>query len=374
MATSELPSLFELEDDSLDAIEDFYETQGWTDGLPIVPPTVARVRAMYEHVDYEPSDVIASLAPRRAEATLERIAVNAVMAGCRPTYMPVLVAAIQAIAEEPFNLNGMQSTTHPCAVLVMVNGPLVRELNINSGHNVFGQGWRANATIGRAIRLMMMNIGGGIPGESDKSTQGTPAKFSFCMAEREEANPWEPYHVEHGYDLQDSTVTVMASEAPHSVQDHKSATGEGLLTTIAGSMRKLGGNDFFMGTGGQPLVVIGPEHAATIAGDGFSKDDVKRYLWEHTRIPVKEIAPEWQIEVRERVLANGQTKEERLIELTGSADNLQLAEHWSRIGIAVAGGAGKHSCWIPTFGGSLTQTVTRRIEHRDGTPYRTIHG
>ena len=374
MATRDLPALIELEDDSLEAIEDFYEAQGWTDGLPIVPPTPDRVRAMYQYLDHQPSDVIASLAPRRAEATVEQIAVNAVMAGCRPQYMPVLIAAIQAIAEQPFNLNGMQSTTHPCAVLIMVNGPLAKELNINSGHNVFGQGWRANATIGRALRLVMMNIAGGIPGESDKSTQGTPAKYSFCMAEREEANPWEPYHVENGYAAEDSTVTVMASEAPHSVQDHKSTTAEALLTTIAGSMRKLGGNDFFMGTGGQPLVVLGPEHAATIAGDGFSKDDVKRYLWEHTRIPLSEISPEWQIEFHERVLATGETREERLKALTGSSDFLQLAEHWSRIGVAVAGGSGKHSCWIPTFGGSLTDTVTRRIEHRDGTPYRTVRG
>lgn len=376
MAADELPPLIELEDDSFEAIQDFFETQGWTDGLPIVPPTRERVQAMYEYVsDRHPNDVIASLAPRRAEATIERIAINAVMAGCRPTYMPVLVAIVQAIAEDPLNLNGMQSTTHPCAMFVMVNGPIGRELNINSGHNVFGQGWRANATIGRAVRLMMVNIGGGIPGEGDKSTQGTPAKYSYCIAEREDANPWEPYHVEHGFALEDSTVTVMAAEAPHSMQDHKSTDAIGLLTTMAGTMKKLGGNDFFMGVGGEPLVIFGPEHAAAIAESGYSKDDVKRFLWEHARIPMSQIASEWVAESDTRVLRSGggRTRIERLNELVGTADNLILAEDWSDIGVAVAGGAGKHSCWIPTFGGSLTNTVRRRIEHADGTPYRSVY-
>src|SRR3990172_8275798 len=154
------PPLVELED-SLEAIQEFFETQGWTDGLPIVPPTQERVRAMYRYVERDPDEVVAVLAPRNGEATVQRIAINAVMSGCRREYLRVLLTAVEAVAEEPFNLNGIQSTTHPCGVLVLLNGPVGRELNVNSGYNCFGQGWRANMTIGRAMRLIMLNIGGG---------------------------------------------------------------------------------------------------------------------------------------------------------------------------------------------------------------------
>ena len=362
-ANTKLPPLLEL-DDNQDAIQEFFETQGWTDGLPFVPPTRERVEEMYRYIDYAPGDVIARIAPRNAEATVERIAINAVMAGCRPAYMPVLIAAVQAIAQDPFDLNGMQATTHPCAVMIMVNGPLARELDINSGHNMYGPGWRANASIGRAMRLIQLNVGGATPGEGDKSTQGSPAKYSFCFAENEAANPWEPLHVEHGFDPQDSVVTVMAAEGPHNVQDHGSITGRGILTTIAGSMKKLGGNDFVMGVGGQPMVVFGPEHAATVAADGISKDEVKQFLWEHVRIPGSEFSPDWELR---------DDRMEKLKGITGSTDALIVAEHWSRIEVVVAGGAGKHSSWIPTFGGDLTETVMRRIERKDGTPYRSVY-
>ena len=168
----DLPPIVDI-DDSLDAIIDFFETQQWTDGLPFIPPTRQRVDEMFRYVDFKPDDVIATLAPRNGEATVEALAINAVMAGCRPEYFPVVVAATQAVAEKPFNLNGIQSTTHSCAVLVFVNGPIGREININNGYNLFGQGFRANATIGRAMRLILLNIAGGTPGEGDRSTIGT---------------------------------------------------------------------------------------------------------------------------------------------------------------------------------------------------------
>ncbi len=362
-ANLDLPPIVELED-SLDAILDFFETQGWTDGLPFVPPTPDRVQGMYRYLDRAPDDVVAELAPRNGEATVERIAINAVMAGCRPEYMPVLVTAVQAVAEEPFNLNGIQSTTHPCGVFVLVNGPLARELNINGGYNCFGQGWRANVTIGRAMRLILLNVGGGTPGDGDRSTQGTPAKISFCASENEQASPWPPLHVEHGFDAEDSTVTVMACEGPHNVQDHGSISGLGVLTTMAGSLREAGSNNILSG-GGQPMVVFGPEHAAAVAGDGYSKDGVKQFIWEHARLPIVETSPDWQ-ESRfrsERNVVDGEGRE-----------SIAIAEHWSRINVIVAGGAGKHSCWIPTFGREeMTNTVMRRIERSDGTPVRSAY-
>lgn len=358
----DFPPLVELED-SLEAVNDFFETQGWTDGLPIVPPTPERVRAMYQYIDRDPDEVIATLAPRNGEATVERIAINAVMAGCRPEYLPVLITAVRAVAEEPFNLNGIQSTTHPCGVLVLLNGPVGRELNVNSGYNCFGQGWRANMTIGRAMRLILLNVGGGTPGDGDRSTMGAPAKISFCAAENEAANPWQPLHVEQGFALDDSTVTVMACEGPHNMQDHGSISAVGLLTTMAMSMREAGSNQFLRG-GGEPLVVFGPEHAATIAEGGFSKDDAKRFLCDHAMLPLDEASPDWA------------TRADRpdIVKTADGRDAIRIAEHWSRINIIVAGGAGKHSCWIPTFGNTdMTNTITRRIERRDGAPVRSIY-
>jgi hypothetical protein len=356
------PPLVEL-DDSIEAVNEFFETQGWTDGLPIIPPTPERVRAMYRYLDRDPDEVIATLAPRNGEATVERIAVNAVMAGARPEYLPVILAAVEAIAEEPFNLNGMQSTTHPCGVFVLVNGPVGRELNVNHGYNCFGQGWRANMTIGRTMRLVMLNIGGGTPGDGDRSTMGTPAKIAFCAAENEDASPWQPLHVEKGYALDDSTVTVMACEGPHNMQDHGSITALGLLTTMAMSMREAGGNQFLRG-GGEPMAVFGPEHAATIAEGGYSKDDVKRFLATHANLPLDEASPDWAVR------AGGP----EIVRTPDGREAIRLTEDWSRINVIVAGGAGKHSAWIPTFGSSeMTNTVTRRIERRDGTPVRSIY-
>src|SRR5262249_24111947 len=158
--------------------------------------------------DGDPEQVLGMLPPRQGEATVEKLAINAVMAGCLPEYLPVLIAAVEAVADPDFNLDGVQATTHPVAPLIVVNGPLARRLNINSGYNCFGQGFRANATIGRAMRLVLMNVGGGLPGTGDRSTQGSPSKFSYCIAENEEANPWEPLHVERGFPRDVSTVTV----------------------------------------------------------------------------------------------------------------------------------------------------------------------
>lgn len=358
----DFPSIVELGDSSLEAIHDFFETQGWTDGLPFIPPTEERVEQMLRYVDRDRDEVIARLAPRQGEATVQRIAINAVMAGCRPEYMPVLIAAVAAIADEAFSLNGIQSTTHPCAAFILVNGPISREIDVNSGYNCFGPGWRANSTIGRALRLVMWNVGGGIPGSGDRSTQGTPAKFSFCIAEHEEANPWEPLHVELGYALGDSTVTVMAAEGPHNIQDHGSRSGASMLHTIAESLKNMGGNQVLM-FGGQPLVVLGPEHAAAIARDGYSKDDIKRYIWEHADIFMSECAPDWQHEGH---------MYDRLLETTGQTEVFHVTEHWSRINIIVAGGAGKHSSWLPTFG-AVSNTITRRIEHADGRPVRSVY-
>jgi hypothetical protein len=317
---------------------------------------------MLRFVEEPPGQVIATLAPRNGEATVERIATNAVMAGCRPEYMPVIVTAVRAVAEPAFNLNGMQSTTHPCAVFVLVNGPIGRELSINSGHNCFGQGRRANAAIGRAMRLVLQNIGGGTPGEGDKATQGTPAKYTYCIAENEAANPWEPLHVEQGFAPEDSTVTVAAAEGPHNIQEHFSTTGLSILQTMAGALRQSGSNNigFRRGT---PFVVFGPEHAETVARDGYSKEDVKRFLWEHSKLMAADWPSDWR---KEPHFAS------QLLDDFGHQDWTAVCMRPSDLYVIVAGGAGKHSCWLPTVA-TVSSNVMRRIERADGTALRSVY-
>lgn len=357
----DFPPIVEL-DDSLEAIHDFFETQGWADGLPFIPPTRGRVRAMYEHVGgWAPDEVIAVLGPRNGDATLERIATNAVMAGCRPEYMPIVVTAVQAVAQDEFNLSGIQATTHPCAVMVLINGPLGHELGVNNGPNAFGQGHRANMAIGRTVRLALQNIGGGTPGDGDRATHGTPGKIAFCAAENEAENPWEPLHVEHGFAPEDNVVTVAACEAPHNINDHGSIGAVGLLTTISGSLRQSGSNNIGGGGRGEPVLAFGPEHAAQVARDGYTKADVKRFLFEKVRLPLQDWSPDWQQD-EERL--------ERVEEATGQRDWLRLTETADDLDVVVIGGPGKHSCWMPTFGG--TSTAMRRVERADGTPIRSI--
>ena len=181
--------------DDFDGVNALCRERGWSDGLPLVPPTVERVERMLAYCDRPWDEPVAAIAPRYGAATPLRLAANAVMAGCRPEYFPLIVLAIEAMCEEPFNLYGIQATTHLCAPLIIVNGPVARELGINCGHNAFGPGVQSNATIGRAIRLALVNIGGAIPGLGDMSTFGSPAKYSYCVAENEADSPWEPLHV-----------------------------------------------------------------------------------------------------------------------------------------------------------------------------------
>ena len=181
-----------------DEIDTHYQERGWTDGLPIVPPTERRVHELLKQTPRDPREVVGVLPPRQGEATVEKIAVNAVMAGCRPEYFPVVLAAIEALADPLFNLDSVQATTHPVATLLVVNGPITRAIGLQAGYGSFGQGFRANLTIGRAVRLVLMNVGGGLPGSGDRATQGTPAKIAYCVAENEAESPWEPLHVEAG--------------------------------------------------------------------------------------------------------------------------------------------------------------------------------
>jgi hypothetical protein len=346
--------------DAVEAVNEHFYSQGLTDGLPIVPPTPDAVRRMLQYTDLDPQEVVAIVPPQKGQATVEKIAINAVMAGCRPPYLPVVIATIQALADEAYNLYGILATTHPCSNLVIVNGPIARELDINAGYNALGQGWRANACIGRAVRLVMINVGGARPGLLDRATQGTPAKYAYCFAENEAQSPWEPLHIERGYAREVSTVTVAGAEGPHNINDHGSTTAEGILNTVAGTMAILGSNNAF--GRGEPLVVFGPEHAATVAAEGMDKHQVKVWLFEHAKIPAGRFSPEnyERFVRRETERMEGMTPE-TTVPCAGSADDIM---------VLVAGGAGKHSCFIPTFGN--TKAITRPLTLKNGAPARSI--
>jgi hypothetical protein len=350
----------ECEDD-FEAVNELVRSRGWSDGLPVVPPTARRVEQMLAYCDRPWDEPVARIAPRWGEATPLRLAANAVMAGCRPEYFPLLLLVTEALCEEPFNLYGIQATTHPCAPLVIVNGPVAKELDINCGYNAFGPGWRANATLGRAIRLALVNIGGAIPGLGDMSTFGAPSKFSYLAAENEQASPWEPLHVERGLPREASAVTVIGAECPHNVNDHESITAEGILTTLAGTLIATGANDVYYDA--QPLVVMGPEHAKTVAGGGFSKADAKRFLHQHAHLPMNRFSKE-NIERRLRV-----TWKERL-GTAGLDAPVTMVQRPEDLLIAVIGGAGKHSAVVHTFG--ATKPVTRALKLRDGSYARSI--
>lgn len=329
----------------------YFEQQGWTDGLPIILPVEQLVSQFLEYAHRGKEDIVGVMPPRWVSVTVEKLAINAAMAGCLPEYFPVVLAATEAVLEPKFNLNAVQTTTHQCAVLLIINGPAGRRLGINAKGNCFGQGARANATMGRAIRLILTNVGGGIPGLTDQATMGTPAKYSYCVAENEEDSPWVPFHVEKGYTADTSTVTVVAGEAPHNINDHGSVSGEGILTTVAGTMTTTGNNNLY--NRGDTFVFFGPEHAATIAKDGFGKEDVRRYLFERARIPVSKVSPK-QLEHFMHILSD----------TTGYIDDngtVGVCREASEINILVVGGPGKHSAWVPTFG-ATQYSVTRPIE------------
>jgi len=265
------------------------------------------------------------------------------MAGCKPEYFPVVTAALRAVLHPDYNLHGTLATTHPCAPMLMVSGPIRKELNINCGSNCFGQGWRANATIGRALQLILNNVGGAKPGEMDRATHGSPAKFAYCFGENEEESPWEPYHVRRGFNAKDSIVTAMAAEPPHNINDHGSTSAEGLLTTIAGAIAQPGSNNIY--GKGPMIIVIGPEHAQTIYRDGWkSIADLQQEIWKRSRVHVSRVSAE----NRASYEGSGHKVKDDHFHLTPTPQDMH---------IVVAGGPGKHSAWMPSFGGTMVNSI-----------------
>ncbi|MQA04817.1 MAG: hypothetical protein GEV07_19550 [Streptosporangiales bacterium] len=334
-------------------VDDFAAAHGWSDGLPVVAPTGERVAAMGAAAG-EPADTRIGPVPVSGRiADVQSVAVNAVLAGCRPAHFPAVLATLRAVLEPAFNLAGVQATTHPCAPLAVFGGPVVDALGINCGAGVFGPGTRANAVIGRAVRLVLLNVGEGIPGTGDEATFGQPGKFTYVAGENEDTSPWPPLRVDHEVDADASAVTVFAAEAPHNVNDHGSTDGRGVLVTVAGTMRTLGNNNIYLG--GDVLVLLGPEHAALCARDGLTKDAVAQQLFELARVRAGELAPENRARfARIRPDPFATAADDDLVPIVASADNVV---------VTVTGGPGRHSMVVPTFGAS--RTVTRRLDGKE---------
>src|SRR5882724_7338962 len=312
--------IIEIGDLDVEAFNEYATGQGWSDGMPLYIPTEDKVAKSVDTVrgDNRPYPPVP---PRQIVPTLQSLAANAVMAGCKPEYFPVVTAAMRGVLDPEYNLHGSLATTHSCAPMVMVSGPIRHELGINCGSNCFGQGWRPNATIGRALGLMLLNIAGAKPGEMDRSTQGNPAKFTFCFGENEEENPWTPYHVQRGFAPSDSVVTVMSGEGPHNLNDHGSTTGKGPM-----------------------FVIIGPEHAATLKRDGYTIDSIREELFKRSRIHASRIS----VENQDTYISTGHKPD---------GDWFTIGRSPQDIHITVAGGPGKHSAFIPSFGGTTVASV-----------------
>jgi hypothetical protein len=335
-------------DDDLWAANTFFEERGWTDGLPVIPPTEERIVRMFEGIGRDPQDVIGYVPPRWAPATVEKIAINAVMAGCRPEYMPIVTAAVEALTDPKLNLYALQATTGGPAVMLIVNGPIRHRLKINSGPNVLGEGWRANATIGRTVRLIQRNIGGSYPGTTCKATLGWPGKYTMCIAENEEASPWEPLHVERGFDAETSTVTAISADSAVRASDLDSTTAQGVLTIFSQRMEGP--------SGPEAVMVICPEHAKIIAGDGFSKKDVKQFLWERAVYRLKDL-PEESFAQKVKRRSDLKLTRDTVLKVTDKPDDIL---------VVVAGGDGSQSQYIHVWGqstpeGGSTRSVTKGI-------------
>lgn len=334
--------------DTPEAAFELLESRGLGDGLPVVAPTPERVEAMLEHAAGNPDEVLFTLQPRAGIVTRRVVAINAVLAGCTPAVFPVVLTALRALARPEMNLRGVTATTHLAAPLVLVHGEIAHTAGFSGGVGCFGPGNRANATTGRAVRLVLLHVAGARPGSGDAATHGQPAKFTFCAAENLDESPWESYPSSRGVDAT-SAVTVHCGEGPHNVHDAEAAGDPALiLDKLASAMTSLGMNNAPISQG-EYFILLGPEHAASMAQRGLTRRDISSYLFDHARIPAsvfrrhfEELAwTQWMKTVAD----------DHPLPMTAEPDNIR---------VVVVGGPGKHSLVVPSWG--VTKSVTLPVE------------
>ncbi|MEE2884215.1 MAG: hypothetical protein VX701_00770 [Chloroflexota bacterium] len=327
----------EFEDHS-EALEYYFE-QGWTDGLPIVVPTPEKVNEFLEHSSLHASEIIGLEPVKGRVLTAEKIAINAVMAGCKPQYFPVVVAAISAITESQYNLHGISVSTYGAATLTVVGGPIVKELGLNSGVGVFGPGNRANSTIGRAIRLVISNVSGAVPGELDKGTLAHGGKYSWCIAEDSEINPWDSLDIDRGVKPHTNSVTVFAAAAPNQANNHSGDNPEDILMSIADAMLSAGPNQT------EIIITLCPEHIGYISDHGWSKQQVKEFLHSHSH----KTSSQW---AEAGFIPSVPRNTDQRISVTQSPDSITI--------LTAGGAAGGFSAVIPLWGAGLQSKSTTK--------------
>ncbi len=346
-----MASADELVLEAAEVQEEFF-ARGWTDGLPVTPPTPELVEAMLAAVGAEDPELLIGYMPVRGRGvSLEKAAINAVMAGCRPEYFPVVVAALEAMFDARLNLHSVLTSTGGAALCTIVSGPIAPQIGMNSRHGVLGPGNRANATIGRALRLVAMNVLGALPGASDASSFGHPGKYTFCFAEHPPPAPWRPLRVELGYEPEDTTVTVLPTEGPRQIAQQLTRSPENVLRTVASVIRSPA--TFSTAKAGQGTVVLGPEHAGFCIEQGWTQADVREFLYRESRIaPSALLAEGVQIE-----------KGSAFEEVPDDEGKLRSLASPQDVYLVTAGGEGAGwSAWIPNWAPvSVARAATRRV-------------
>jgi hypothetical protein len=340
--------VYELEDAF--AINEHYQQNGWTDGLPIVPPTEERVWEFLHAVQLQPSDVVAVETVRQRPITAEKVAINAVMAGCLPSAMPVIVAILKAMSDEDFNMHGSTASTGGSAPFIIVNGPIRAALGMNATHSVFGAGNRANATIGRAIRLILINVLGCIPGQLDRSTLGHAGKYSFCIAEDEEDSPWLPLAQERGVPAGQSGVTVMAAEASRQIMNEWTQDPEEIIETFAAEIRH--NMLTYSIWQGNYAIVIPKQLRELLVAAGWQKQDIREYVFRAARVQRKD----WGTVGKGNLVNRGKGPEQEFTALR-SPDDLLV--------VAAGGPAGGFGAVIPPWLGTWSHAVTKAVQSNE---------
>lgn len=331
-----------LEAEDAFEVNEMYQRNGWTDGLPIVPPTEKRVLQFVHAMGLQPADVLGTEPVRRRRITAEKVAIAAVMAGCLPEYMPVVAAVVRAMCDPQFGLHGCTASTGGSAPMVVVNGPIRTQIGMNARHNAFANGSRANASIGRTVRLVLINVLGGIPGQLDRSTLGHPGKFTFCIAEDEEDSPWPALSVERGIPAGTSSVTVMAVESPHQIMNEWTNEPKELLDTYAAAVKS--NMLTYSIWEGNYLMVVAPQHREIFHAAGWTRQNIREYMFERCQVARKQ----WR-DVGKAAVA-GRKDEDKMYRALRSPDDLLV--------VAAGGPAGGFGAVAPPWYGKKSLAVT----------------
>ncbi|MAG33069.1 MAG: hypothetical protein CL908_19495 [Deltaproteobacteria bacterium] len=341
---------FELPSEDPATVRAYLESRGWGDGLPIVVPTRARVDEFLAQARVDADELVGIIPPRLGQATNRVIAINAVMAGCPAELFPIVRRAVEALCRPEANLAGFQSTTGPAAPLIIVHGEAVDRFGFNPGHGTFGPGWVANSSVGRAVRFVLMHTGGARAGDASMTTQGQPGQFGMVIAETLPATPWPSYPASLGVDAS-SAITVFVSESLHNAQDHTSTEPRGVLRTIA-SMAAAHGSNATYACDAEAFVVMCPEHAQLVAAAGWSRRDIQLYLYEHARLP--------RLQLQEGGCAGMDSWRPWMHADSEPDQRLPCVDHPDDFRLLVAGGAGKHTAVLTSWG--PTRSVTLPLE------------